>query len=252
MGEPYLDVIRSAIRLRYSYLPYLYTLFAESSSSLAPVMRPLWFHYPEDEATFDREAEFLLGSDLLVAPAVALGVTSVNAYLPRGLWYDTRDYSPVQGGQIVPLPAPLESIPILQRAGSIIPKKERARRSSSSMAFDPFTLVVALDAAGHATGSLYLDDGLSTDYQKSNAHTTRSFVFSSSTLSASAAPGSGDYRSLESLERIVILGMPSPPSSITTSAGDDLSFQIDPSSGAVIVRNPNLLVTDEWSIVFSG
>ena len=49
---------------------------------------------------------------------------------------------------------------VYQRGGTIIPKKERVRRSSALMRHDPYTLVVALDRAGRATGTLYIDDGI--------------------------------------------------------------------------------------------
>ncbi|KNC52351.1 glycosyl hydrolase family 31 protein [Thecamonas trahens ATCC 50062] len=247
-GEPYTSIIRSAIRARYAYLPYLYTLFAEASRTLAPVMRPLWWHYPDHAPLFDRDSEFMLGRALLIAPATAPGVTSVTAYLPPGAWYDVRDFAMYQGGQLVPLDAPLESIPVLQAAGTIVPKKERARRNSAAMVLDPFTLVVALDAAGSARGELYLDDGASTDHA-AGAWTSRHFSMASGMLTSTRAPGAPEYHTPEAIERIVVLGMPA-PAAITLN-GDSLSFTVDPTSGAVTIRKPDVLAIDDWTIVFA-
>ena len=58
--------IRDAIRQRYVLLPYIYTLFRHANTSGLPVMRPLWFDFPEEAATFATEDELMLGPGLLV------------------------------------------------------------------------------------------------------------------------------------------------------------------------------------------
>ena len=58
--------IRDAIRQRYVLLPYIYTLFRHANTSGVPVMRPLWFDFPEEPAAFAIDDEFMLGPGLLV------------------------------------------------------------------------------------------------------------------------------------------------------------------------------------------
>ena len=58
--------IRDAIRQRYILLPYIYTQFRHANTSGLPVMRPLWFDFPEEPATFAVDNEFMLGPGLLV------------------------------------------------------------------------------------------------------------------------------------------------------------------------------------------
>jgi alpha-glucosidase (family GH31 glycosyl hydrolase) len=60
--------IREAIRQRYVLLPYIYTLFRHANISGTPVMRPLWFDFPEEAAAFAVDDEFMLGPGLLVSP----------------------------------------------------------------------------------------------------------------------------------------------------------------------------------------
>ena len=60
----------------------------------------------------------------------------------------------------------LDAIPVFYRGGGIIPRRERPRRSTATMARDPFTLVVALDQDGNAHGDLYVDDGRSLAFKK--------------------------------------------------------------------------------------
>ena len=68
----------------------------------------------------------------------------------KSRWFDVETYEMKLGGGTIYADAPLEKIPVFQRGGSIIPKRERARRSSTQMKWDPYTLVVALDIQGRA------------------------------------------------------------------------------------------------------
>jgi len=87
------------------------------------------------------------GDALLVHPVVESGVTSVRVYFP-GLntqWYDIDTYQVHYGAGYETVDVTIDKIPVFQRGGSIVPKKERARRSSSQMANDPYTIIVTLD-----------------------------------------------------------------------------------------------------------
>ncbi len=143
------------MRTRYQFLPYLYTTFFVASVSGMPVMRPLWVEFPADTNTFAAEDSFLLGPAILVKPVAAAKQASTTVYLPGvGPWYDLHTGAPTPlgtgegaGGGVTlsNVPTPLSQIPVYQRAGTIVPKKERARRSSALMVNDPYTLLVALD-----------------------------------------------------------------------------------------------------------
>lgn len=83
--------------------------------------------------------------------------------------YFTNDayFGASHGGAYIKVPAPLESIPVLQRGGHIVPRRDLVRRAATLMWRDPITLVVAVDLTGtSATGSLYLDDGETFDNVK--------------------------------------------------------------------------------------
>ena len=85
-GEPYESVCREMIKLRQRLLPYFYTLFEECHRTGAPIVRPLLFEYPDDEATYATDDEFLVGDALLVAPITRPGIEHRHVYLPRGTW----------------------------------------------------------------------------------------------------------------------------------------------------------------------
>ena len=161
--------IRDAIRLRYTFLPYMYTLFHENSVNGSPIMRPLWYHFPEDSKTFRIDDAFLLGSALLVHPIMEKGVTSADVYFPGDSsvsWCDLETSICYTGGTTNAVAAPLSKVPHFQRSGSIIPRRERIRRSAALTLEDPVSLDIVVDGSNAAKGNIYLDDGITFDYEK--------------------------------------------------------------------------------------
>ena len=75
-------IIRIALRWRYSYLPYWYTLFYETEKTGVSPMRPLYYEFPEDEQAFGIDNEYMLGPGLLVHPIVKPNVQHETVYLP--------------------------------------------------------------------------------------------------------------------------------------------------------------------------
>jgi alpha 1,3-glucosidase len=80
-------------------------------------------------------------------------------------WYDVSTGERHSERGAAHIPVTMDRIPVFQRGGTIVPKKERVRRSSALMRNDPYTLVVALDAKAEANGTLYVDDGISYEYR---------------------------------------------------------------------------------------
>jgi mannosyl-oligosaccharide alpha-1,3-glucosidase len=83
-GEPTTARVREAIRGRYGLLPYFYTLFREANVSGAPILRPLWFDFPDQTPLYAAEDGFMLGPAMLVRPVVAAGAASADVTLPGG------------------------------------------------------------------------------------------------------------------------------------------------------------------------
>jgi alpha-glucosidase (family GH31 glycosyl hydrolase) len=87
-----------------------------------PLMRQLSLAYPDDPKAVARDDEYLLGPDLLVAPVLEEGATTRRLYLPRGRWVDFwRRRVVLRGPGEVTVPAPIDRLPLLVRAGARIP-----------------------------------------------------------------------------------------------------------------------------------
>lgn len=101
--------------------PYFVTLAHLARRTGAPYVRPLWWGTPEERRLRDCEDAFLLGDALLVAPVLECGADRRAVRLPRGRWYDTATGAAYEGpGQIL-LDAPPGRIPVLARAGAVLP-----------------------------------------------------------------------------------------------------------------------------------
>ncbi|KAJ7945128.1 Alpha-glucosidase [Quillaja saponaria] len=216
-GERNTELIRDAIHVRYSLLPYFYTLFREANTSGVPVMRPLWMEFPFEEATFSNDEAFMVGNSLLVQGIYTEQAKHASIYLPgKESWYDLITGAAYKGGMTHKMEVSEESIPAFQRAGTIVPRKDRFRRSSTQMANDPYTLVIALNSSQAAEGEIYIDDGKSYEFQK-GAYIHRQFVFSNGKLTSSnlaSVPSSDTQYPLDAVvERIILLGHASDPKS---------------------------------------
>ncbi|NXL92505.1 LYAG glucosidase, partial [Alectura lathami] len=153
------DAMRRALRLRYSLLPHLYTLFHRAHATGDTVARPLFLEFPKDPNTWTVDRQLLWGGGLLVTPVLEAGQTKVSGYFPAGTWYSFAGDSTIHSkGQWILLPAPLDTINVHVRAGHILPLQEPALSTTESRK-KGMALVVALTPDGFARGELFWDDG---------------------------------------------------------------------------------------------
>ncbi|CAF3630946.1 unnamed protein product [Adineta steineri] len=157
------NIMASALRIRYTLLPYYYTLFYKAHTQGSTVIRPLFHEYPTDRTTLDIFLQFLIGSHVMIAPVTDEGAEQVRVYIPSTHWYNYYTGSRVIAQkQFISMPAPLNTIPILLRGGIIIPTQEYANNTKFSRK-QPFNLTIVLDSYGNAEGDLFYDDGDSID-----------------------------------------------------------------------------------------
>lgn len=142
----------------------MYTLFYYAHTEGATVMRALAWEFPEDASLSGAYAQFMLGPSLLVTPVLIPNVDTVRGVFPgigEGTnWYDWYTLQPVTAKprENITLSAPLEHINVHVRGGSILPLQTPGNTTAVTRS-NPYSLVVALDESGEASGSLYLDDG---------------------------------------------------------------------------------------------
>jgi alpha-glucosidase len=156
-GEPYESISRAMLKLRQRLLPYLYTLFEECHRTGAPILRPLFWAYPRDTATYSMDDELMCGDALLVAPVTRPGVEHRHVYLPAGTWFHYWTGMRVDGPAHILAHAPLGRPAIYVRANTAVPLGPEMNYAGQEEA-DPLTFVL-YPFEGSRTATFYEDAG---------------------------------------------------------------------------------------------
>lgn len=166
LGEEIEKISRKHIERRYELMPYLYSLFHDAHGSGTPVMRPLWLEFPHDDRSYGVEDQFMLGPSLLVCPVLAEGQRFRKLYLPTGGWWDVEDGALHHGPKDLIVEAPLDKLPLFQRAGSIVCRQPVMQWVDQL----PLKELRVEAVVGKGRFDLYLDDGLTVNSAVERVH----------------------------------------------------------------------------------
>jgi len=115
-GDRAYEIIREYMFIRERLRPYIMDQMQIAHEAGLPVMRPLFFDFPDDRISWEIEDEYMFGPDILVAPILYEGARGRAVYLPSGSnWTDVWTGAKSDGGQWVEASAPLERIPLYYR-----------------------------------------------------------------------------------------------------------------------------------------
>lgn len=221
--------------IRYSLLPYMYTLFYLAHTTGSTVMRALSWEFPNDPTLAAADRQFLLGSSLLITPVLEPQASSVDGVFPgiaQGeVWYDWYTQTAVEAQAYVntTIDAPLGHIPVYVRGGSVLPQQEALMTTSASRN-SSWSLLCALSAEGTATGMLYVDDGESI---VQNTTLLVDFTVSAGSLYASAR---GMYKDTNALANVTVMGVADAPSGVTLN-GQSVPFGYNGTSKVLSLKS---------------
>ena len=149
------------LRLRESLLPYTYTLAHQAHATGIPIVRPMYLNDPATEAAYAATNEYLYGDNLLVAPITSPSDASGNAaatvWVPAGSWTDYFTGTTYVGPATVSISAGLSRMPVLVKAGGIVPLRTDYVDHAAQRPLSQLTLAVAAGADGQL--ALYEDAG---------------------------------------------------------------------------------------------
>lgn len=185
--------------------------------------------------------------------------------------YFTHHMHPATGKpREVTLSTPLSTFPLLIQGGSILPIRQRVRRSSPLMWQDPYTLIVALDRSGKASGQLYSDDGVGYGYERGE-FAWKKFRFDGGVLRSEDMLPRPEMGITEvnkwkaavahvTVEQVVLLGVASRPTSVT-AGGKPVEWTFEPGvshsarteggAAKLIIKNPGVVAVDDWEITIA-
>jgi len=160
--------IKEAIAKRYQLLLCLYLAIKEQCETGLPAFRPLWVDYPSDPLVHKKkwaETEYLIGSNILVAPILEKGKRKREVYLPKGKWYSLDGKKAFKGNKIHGVFTPLNYIPIFVKAGVILPIVQGFIQHTEEVYKSKIDFYIYPDNNNCARGLVYLDDGKSLNYK---------------------------------------------------------------------------------------
>jgi len=161
-------VINRFLRLRHKLIPYLYTMNEKAYSENQPLIQPMYYQYPDCNEAYEVPNQYFFGSELIVHPITAkmdtrLKAGKVKTWLPEGLWFDLFSGMRYKGNRNVIMYRGLDTIPVLAKAGAIIPIQKEATIDSHTD--NPTSIELCVFAGNDGEFVMYEDDGISMEYE---------------------------------------------------------------------------------------
>ncbi len=245
LGPEVVEASKEALNIRYSLLPFLYTLFVKAHLFGEPVVTPTFFHAMQgDQIPYYLDSQMFWGSHLLIVPVLEVNASKVDAYLPANEhWYDFRAKTRLQvdAPDFVTLNAPEDIIPLLVRGGCILPSQALglAKTTAQSQKL-PLHLQIFMDRDQSAVGELYWDDGDSLETYESGAFTHLRFHAKKNVLLSSVL----EHKSLlplPNLQEVSIIGLDCDSiKSVTVNGNKVSSFTFHSQLLMIVNLNVNL------------
>lgn len=155
-------IMKRYLKLRHELIPYLYTMNYLASEEGLPLIRPMYYENPEAPEAYEAKNEYYFGTQLIACPITkpvdpASRAAAFTAYLPEGKWFDFFTGCMYDGGRKLTLYRDLEDIPVLARAGAIIPMTDLSEFTNS--VDNPVHMAVRVFAGADGSFELYEDEG---------------------------------------------------------------------------------------------
>ena len=213
-GEPVYDALLGAIKLRYSLLPYIYSLAHDVTANNGTYQRALIMDFKDDHNVWNMGNEFMFGRELLAAPVLEakytperamsksrsrienvdfLEIKTSKVYLPAGTsWYDFETLQQFEGGQEIERNVNIKSVPIYVKAGSIVPIGPDVQYSTEKPWDD---LEIRVYAGANGTFCLYEDEFDNYNYEN-GAYTTIDFKYDNKGRQLTIGARKGSYEGM--------------------------------------------------------
>ena len=162
------EVIADSLRQRHQMIPYLYTMNYRAHKDSLPVVLPMYYDYPEEKAAYEVKNQYMFGTELMVAPITSkridgLNVGEVKVWLPEGEWYDIYTGMMYEGDREMSMYRDLSSIPVLAKAGAIVPYTDEIK--STEVTKNPKHLQLKVIPGACGAFELYEDDNETCAYE---------------------------------------------------------------------------------------
>lgn len=202
--------MNEALRFRHRLVPYLHTMNHRAAGDGLALVRPMYHLYPQDELAYSVPNQYMFGSQLMVAPIAqprdeTTLRASTNVWLPKGQWVDVFNGTVYNGDRLLTVTRSLESIPVLMRAGEILPLN---RNATVDINANPDALEVFVTVGADADFTLIEDDGRgATIKDVRTARTRLRWNQSAQTFTVHAVDGAADCVPMQRDWKITFLSL---------------------------------------------
>lgn len=216
LGPVVVQANKNALSMKYSLVPYLYSLIYRAHLYGEPAIRAVPFEfYAEDKEALKVEYQFMWGKGLMISPVVEQNTYTKSTYLPKGRWYETDVRPEPADGIKVPMwidskgewyetkGIALTNIPLFYRGGNILPIYPEIGQTIAQTVQKPLGLLIALCPMNKAHGELYQDDGDNVD----GKHNHLLFKYENNSLTITL--DHDDYQPSASFGQVKVLGLSS-------------------------------------------
>ena len=180
-------------KLRYSMMPYIYSLAGMTYFKDYTIMRALVMDFEKDTKVNNIGDQYMFGPSLMVCPVYQYGARSREVYFPETTgWYDFYTGKYVRGGQTLKVDAPYEKMPLYAHEGAIIPYGPNIQYTSEKPA-DHITLYIYGGQNGSFT--LYEDEGDNYNYEKGK-YATIEFSYDEASKSLTIGDRKGEFKGM--------------------------------------------------------
>lgn len=193
-SSPVQKVATDNLRLRHKLLPYIYTMNYRTHTQCRAICEPMYYAYPEEERAYECKNQFFFGTELIVAPITEhtspdTNMAGVMVWVPEGRYTDIFTGRIYSGNHYIKMYRDIENIPVLAKAGAIIPMDLNDRTNDCSNPKEMEVLIYR----GNNTFVLYEDDGETLSYQDgAYCNTAFTVAENGSTVSFTVDKGEGD------------------------------------------------------------
>lgn len=249
-----------ALRERHRMIPYLYTMNHRSYQEDMPIVLPMYYEYPNEPEAYKVKNQFCFGTELIVAPITAprisdLNMAKVTVWLPEGIWYDLHTGMMYEGNRTMDMYRSLDSIPVLAKAGGILPFTEEI--SGPEACSNPSSLHIKVFAGADGNFELYEDDNETCDYEKGISAVTSMTYAEGEEAEFTIHPVRGEKSLLPEKRSYIIefIGYKEEAGKTVCAVSDgsvlDIAVSYDEERQAVLVAVPEIAVDQALTVKIS-
>jgi alpha-glucosidase (family GH31 glycosyl hydrolase) len=255
----FLAPAREIMQLRHRLIPYMYSMSYKTWRESVPMIRPMYFDFPDHELAYSCGWQYRFGSELLAAPITSprdqdIQLARQVVWLPRGHWYDFFTGEHFSGDRVVSIYRDSDEVPLFARAGAIVPLATDAQWGNTG---NPECMDIHCFAGTDGEFELYEDDGVTTGYTKNEYCITRlRQKWSADKLEIIMEPASGALKLIPERRtwRLVITGVSQDARAECRAANALVSAHTayDPARERLTIALPSVPVTGKLTVTVSA